>query len=243
MTLIRSCHWLGQPVLAALVLLFALAGNLSAAEIVGRVVGVTDGDTLTLLSAGNVQTRIRLAEIDAPEKSQPYGDRAKQALSDLTFNKDVRVEVVDTDRYGRTVGKIFVGSVAVNAELVRQGAVWVYRQYLHDQSLIGIEEEARTAHRGLWALPEEQRIPPWEWRHAGRANASTPESRDVPRPQIASPTPSKGIESNNHDFQCGEKRYCNQMSSCAEAQFYLHQCGLTRLDGDGDGVPCEKLCR
>lgn len=240
MSLIRFRNVTGQFVLPAITLLLALlAGDLSAAELAGKVVGVTDGDTLTLLSAGNVQTRVRLAEIDAPEKSQPYGDRAKQALSDLTFNKDVRVEVVDTDRYGRTVGKIFVGSMAVNTELVRQGAVWVYRQYLRDQSLLAIEDEARAARRGLWALPEAQRVPPWEWRHAGRGHDSPPDTSSPPT-SIREPAAQPSGTGNYH---CEGKHTCSQMSSCAEARFYLQQCGATRLDGDGDGVPCEKLCR
>jgi len=85
------------------------------------------------------------------------------------------VVVQDTDKYGRTVGRVYVGSLDVNAELVKQGAAWVYRQYLKDQSLLALEEQARAAKIGLWGLPEAQRMPPWEWRHGGAAKAaSTP---------------------------------------------------------------------
>lgn len=84
------------------------------------------GHTHPLLVDGKRQIKVRLAEIDAPEGGQPYGNRAKQELSALTFNKEARVRVQDTDRYGRTVGRVFVGSVDVSAEMVRRGAAWVF---------------------------------------------------------------------------------------------------------------------
>ena len=154
--------------LAALMLLAAQAACASAAEIAGRVVGISDGDTLTVLDAGNRQIRVRLAEIDTPESGQPYGDRARQALSDLAFGKAVRVAVQDTDRYGRAVGRVHEGAVDVNAEMVRRGAAWVFRRYSDDPALLRLEGEARAARRGLWALPEAERVPPWEWRAAAR---------------------------------------------------------------------------
>lgn len=136
----------------------------------GRVVGVSDGDTLTLLVDGKRQVKVRLAEIDAPEGGQPYGNRSKQELSTLAFNKEARVRVQDTDRYGRTVGRVFVGSVDVSAEMIRRGAAWVFRKYAKDASLFKLEEEARGDKRGLWSLPESERIPPWEWRREKRSN-------------------------------------------------------------------------
>ena len=154
---------------ALLLLLAAQAVCASAAEIAGRVVGIADGDTLTVLDAGNRQIRVRLAEIDTPESGQPYGDRARQALSDLAFGKAVRVVVQDTDRYGRAVGRVHEGAVDVNAEMVRRGAAWVFRRYSDDPALLRLEAEARAARRGLWALPEAERTPPWEWRAAARA--------------------------------------------------------------------------
>jgi endonuclease YncB( thermonuclease family) len=151
-----------------LVLLLALTSPVLADELRGQVVGITDGDTLTLLTPERREVKIRLAEIDTPESRQPYGTRARQALSDLAFQRDVRVEVQDTDRYGRTVGRIYAGRVDVNAEMVRRGAAWVYRRYSRDPSLLVLEEEARQARRGVWALPESQRMPPWEWRRERR---------------------------------------------------------------------------
>jgi endonuclease YncB( thermonuclease family) len=142
--------------------LFAVA-SAKAAEYTGKVVAIADGDTLTLL-VDHRQLKIRLAEIDTPERGQPYGSRAKEVLSKLAFGKRARVVVVDRDRYGRTVGRVYVGDMDVNAEMVRRGAAWVYRKYAKDPALFALEAEARKAKRGLWGLPEAERVPPWEWR-------------------------------------------------------------------------------
>ena len=154
-----------------LLCLFLLIGSVPAiAEtLAGMVVGVHDGDTLTLLDNSKRQIKIRLAEIDAPESRQPYGSRAKQELSGLVFGRPAAVQVQDIDRYGRTVGRITVDGLDVNAEMVRRGAAWVYRKYAKDQSLFTIEKQARDAKTGLWALPEADRVPPWEWRKMGKA--------------------------------------------------------------------------
>ncbi len=138
-----------------------LQGGIS--EYHGKVVGITDGDTLTLL-ADQKEIKIRLSQIDTPESGQPYGTRAKQTLSDLAFGKEAIAKVEDVDRYGRSVARVYVGDLDVNAELVRQGAAWVYRKYATDDSLYRIETEARDAKLGLWGLPETERTPPWEWR-------------------------------------------------------------------------------
>ncbi len=154
-------------IILALVVMAAYCPAL-AAEIRGRVVGITDGDTLTLLTEQREQVRIRLSDIDTPERGQPYGDRARQALSDLAFGRRARVEVRDTDRYGRTIGRVFVGSVDVSAEMVERGAAWVFRRYSRDAPLLRLEAQAQADRRGLWALPEAQRVAPWEWRHTER---------------------------------------------------------------------------
>ncbi|HEY8609814.1 MAG TPA: thermonuclease family protein [Roseomonas sp.] len=224
--------------LASILLAAALliASPAWAAELAGRVVGLSDGDTITILTPERQQVRIRLGEIDTPESRQPYGTRARQALSDLVFGKDVRVVVQDTDRYGRTVGRVHAGPLDVNAEMVRQGAAWVYRQYSRDAQLLRLEAEAKAARRGLWALPEAERTPPWEWRAAERNGGGTSPAPAPAPPARSSPAAASG-------FTCGAKQYCREMTSCAEARFYLSQCGLSRLDGDRDGVPCETLCR
>jgi endonuclease YncB( thermonuclease family) len=223
-----------RPALLAVCLFFTLPAW--AETLHGRVVAIQDGDTLTLLTPERQQVRVRLSGIDAPESRQPYGTRAQQEISGLAFQKEVRIEIQDTDRYGRKVGRVYAGAVNVNAELVRRGAAWVYRQYNRDPALPPLEAEARRDRRGLWALPVAEQVPPWDWRRGGRAAApavSTPSS-----PPGQKPPSNSGV-----GFSCGSKRFCSQMTSCAEAQFHLRQCGLSRLDGDGDGVPCESLCR
>lgn len=208
-------------------LLFAfIATTADAATITGKVVGVTDGDTITVLTPLNEQLKVRLTEIDAPEKDQPYGHTSKQSLSELAFDKDVTVETDSKDQYGRTLGRVFVGQTDVNLQLVKNGAAWAYKQYLKDEAIQKAEDEARKAKTGLWALQPDQIMPPWEWRHGG-----TPAEHATPQPAQTSKYP------------CGGKTKCGQMQSCEEAYFYLRSCGLSRLDGDKDGVPCESMCR
>ena len=151
-----------------LLALLLVAGCVQSADTLqGKVVSIADGDTLTLLNSTNQQIKVRLAEIDTPEMGQPYGNRAKQALSGMVFGKEVSVVVQGMDRYGRTVGRVYVDELDVNAEMVRIGAAWVYRQYLKDQSLLKLEGDAREAKVGIWGLLETQQIPPWEWRRSG----------------------------------------------------------------------------
>ncbi len=121
---LRPLRFRGIPLGALLAgsALFLLVQAASARELHGQVVGISDGDTLTLLTEERDQVRVRLAEIDAPERGQPYGASARQALSDLALGKAIRVAVQDTDRYGRAVGRVFAGAQDANAEMVRRGA-------------------------------------------------------------------------------------------------------------------------
>lgn len=147
-----------------------------SADYAGQVIAITDGDTLRVLYRGG-QLKVRLAEIDTPESKQPYGARAKQELSEICFGKQARVVEQDRDRYGRLVGRVYCFTPGVkteidaNSEMVRRGAAWVYRQYARDQELFRLEQEAREVKRGLWSLPEAQRVAPWEWRSSRRLKA------------------------------------------------------------------------
>jgi endonuclease YncB( thermonuclease family) len=135
-------------------------------EISGKVVKSADGDTLTVLDADKVQHKIRLGGIDAPEKGQPFGTKAREALGDKVFGKAVRVEVIDVDRYQREVGRIFLGDRFVNMEMVRDSFAWRYVTYDRPGEFTAAEAEAREHRRGLWADPTP--VPPWEWRRAKR---------------------------------------------------------------------------
>jgi micrococcal nuclease len=143
--------------------MFALGLSFPAlADFTGKVVAVADGDTITVLR-NREQVKVRLMEIDAPEKAQPFGNRSKQLLSALVHGQEVRVMENGQDKYRRTLGRIYRGDMDVNAEMVRQGMAWVYRKYAPKNSpLIEIEAQAKKERRGLWA--DNEPAPPWEWR-------------------------------------------------------------------------------
>lgn len=216
---------------ALFILGVALSGVAAAATVTGKVVAIADGDTLTLLTSDRQQIKVRLAEIDTPERGQPYGTRARQALADLAFGKQATIESREKDRYGRLIGRVRVAGVDVNRELVHRGAAWVYRQYSRDRSLLAVEADARAAKRGLWSLPETQRLAPWDWRKGTKPAALKPYS-GTPLLAAASGT----------QFSCSPRKTCGLMSSCEEARFQLEQCGNSRLDRDNDGIPCESIC-
>jgi endonuclease YncB( thermonuclease family) len=144
----------------------------SAADLSCQVVGVSDGDTITALCQSREQVKVRLAEIDAPEKAQPFGAKSKQSLSDLCFGKQARIASQGRDRYGRTIGRIYCFTPGVkteidaNAEQVRRGFAWVYDRYVTDPDLYPLQDTARAERRGLWA--DSAPTPPWEWRKARR---------------------------------------------------------------------------
>ena len=150
-------------------LLVALACSANAETITGRVVGVADGDTITVLDANKVQHKIRLAGIDAPEKKQTFGQRSKESLSELAFDKTVTVETDKRDKYGRQVGKLLVNGQDVNLVQVERGMAWFYRKYQREQSpndrmlYEAAEDAARADKRGLWR--DADPMPPWEFRH------------------------------------------------------------------------------
>jgi len=154
--------------LAALMLLAVAVCDATAANLFGRVVGVSDGDTVTVLTAENRQYKIRLSGIDAPEKKQAFGAHAKETLVHQLSGHDVVVEWTKIDRYGRIVGKVEVGGVDANLEQVREGSAWVYTQYLRELPLadrklyLEAERMAKAERRGLWR--DEQPQAPWQWR-------------------------------------------------------------------------------
>lgn len=153
------------------VLLVALAcpALVFGADIEGKIVGVTDGDTLTVLHDLE-QIKVRLAEIDTPEKAQPFGQRAKQSLSDLCFNKQARIEDKGHDRYGRTIGRVWCAGVDANAMQVQRGMAWVYDRYVTDRSLYSLQNDARAARRGLWA--DADPVQPWVWRKTKKSKGN-----------------------------------------------------------------------
>ena len=150
-----------------------LSFSVHAELLLGRIVGISDGDTVTLLDANKRQYKIRLTGIDAPEKKMPFGQRSKEYLSDLIFSKDVQVETEKLDRYGRTLGKILFDRKDINLAMINAGLAWHYKKYQQEQSASDrllyshAEDQARLRRIGLWhdATP----TPPWDWRK-GEAN-------------------------------------------------------------------------
>lgn len=152
--------------------LLAVVSLAQAETLVGEVVGLADGDTVTVLDAQRVQHKIRLAGIDAPEKGMPWGQKSKEALSDRVYRLTVTVEWQKHDRYGRLVGKIMVDGRDANLAQVADGMAWHYKDYQNEQTLedrlryAQAELDARNARRGLWAEPEP--VAPWTWRKMKR---------------------------------------------------------------------------
>lgn len=186
-----------------------------------RVVRVIDGDSIVVQSEAN-EVEVRIADIDAPELRQPFGPEARDALANLVDDRDVRLELIGGDAYRRIVANVYLGDRDVAAELVSLGFAWVRRAYTTAARLIDLEEAARAGELGLWSAPEP--MPPWIWRKTGGEGSVV-----APAPEV---TPA-----------CGTKTACSQMTSCEEAIAYLHECKLDGIDGDGDGIPCESLCR
>jgi len=152
----------------ALCLLLISSQTVWADVLVGRVVGIVDGDTLTLLDAANRQHSIRLSAIDAPEMAQPFGNRSKTALSALAVGKDVRAECANRDQYGREVCKILVNGEDINLAQLRSGMAWWNKRFAREQSAEDraayeqAEFQAKIHRMGLWA--SKNPVPPWEWR-------------------------------------------------------------------------------
>jgi len=142
--------------------------------LVGKVVSIADGDTLTVLDASDTQHRIRLSGIDAPESRQAFGTRSRQHLADLDFSKVVTVEYDKRDRYGRTLGKVLIDGRDANLEQIKSGMAWHYKYYENEQppqdrkTYAEAEREARAAKRGLWVDPNP--TPPWDFRR-GRSGS------------------------------------------------------------------------
>jgi len=157
-------------ILQILMLNQAWAGD----TITGKVVSISDGDTITVLDSSKTQHKIRLYGVDCPESHQDFGQKAKQFTSNMVFGQTVSVKSMDTDRYGRTVGLVNIGSKSLNEELVKNGMAWFYGQYCKVSFCSQwnqYQEDARSRNTGLWSMPNP--IPPWEFRRSNKFGSST----------------------------------------------------------------------
>lgn len=148
--------------------------SLACADFSGRVVGVADGDTISVLTKANQLHKVRLIYIDAPESGQAYGAKSKQNLSNLIFNKNVMVKSNTKDQYGRDLGEVYLGDTNINAVQVHHGMAWAYRYYIQRSGkpetykYIDIEKVARSKRAGLWR--DRNPIEPYQFRRNHRSN-------------------------------------------------------------------------
>lgn len=143
------------------VLLF-FSASLFAEPITGKVISISDGDTITIMDSSKTQHKIRLEHIDTPEKKQAFGTKAKQYLSSMIFGKNVKVEIKEKDRYGRYIGTVFLEKKNINLEMIKAGLAWHYKKYSKDKTFAAAEALARKKKTGLWN--DKKPIPPWEFR-------------------------------------------------------------------------------
>ena len=157
---------------AVTMLALCLVFQVQADTLLGKVINVADGDTITVLDDTHTQHKIRLTGIDAPEKRQAFGNVSKQSLADMVAGQSVAVEWVKADRYGRKLGKVLLAGQDANLVQIKRGLAWHYKQYQREQSptdqqsYAAAEIEARAAKLGLWR--DTDPMPPWEFRHKGK---------------------------------------------------------------------------
>jgi endonuclease YncB( thermonuclease family) len=198
-----------------------------AESFVGKVIKATDGDTITVLrndGANKISVKVRLAGIDTPERSQDYGSKAKSALSSKVFGKTVTIRYSEKDRYGRTIGDVYLGDAWINLQMVSEGFAWHYKHYSKDKQLAAAETNARASRKGLWADPKSP-VPPWEFRRGKRtskAKAKAPESGGLRWLNTSS--------GSRHNQGCTYFKNTKRGRMCGPNGGFLHPCiGL----GDG----------
>ncbi|MBL3520276.1 thermonuclease family protein [Arcobacter lanthieri] len=144
-------------------LLFIILSSYSfSLELIGKVVKVSDGDTVTILTKDNIQHKIRLNDIDAPESKQAFGNKSKDNLAKYIAGKTVKVEYKTKDRYKRILGTIYYNNTDINLQQVKDGYAWVYKKYSKNQDYYNAEKVARENKKGLWI--DKNPVAPWEFR-------------------------------------------------------------------------------
>jgi micrococcal nuclease len=217
----------------------------AAAPIEGRVTHVSDGDSLWVRpGTAGAPIEVRLVDIDAPELCQPWGPESKAALQALVAGKAVTLHTVGRDDYGRTLAHLSVDGQDVNAQLVQDGHAWSARGRNDHGPLLKEERSAKALGRGLHA--QRGAVMPRDFRRshgpcvAGDA-ATAPAPAAAPAPAVPGPATAPAAPG---AARCDGRIHCSQMTSCAEATWFLQHCPGVKMDGNGDGVPCEaQWCR
>jgi micrococcal nuclease len=130
----------------------------------GKTTKVLDGDTIDVITDQQKMVRIRLDSIDAPEKSQPFGQKSKDTLESWIGDQDVKVDVKSKDKYGRMIGVVYLEDVNINRALVQKGLAFAFEPFLKDQEILKIQEQAKSSHIGVWSIPESELVKPWDYR-------------------------------------------------------------------------------
>lgn len=248
----NTCHW---RVCAALVLaslwLASARGQPTPVRTAGPVQGVvthvTDGDSLWVTPPGQPGIEVRLRDIDAPEICQVWGEEARRALEALVLGKTVVLRIAGRDTYGRTLGQVQADGVDVARRMVEEGHAWSLRTRWDRGPLVKEERMATALRRGLHGQPGA--VMPRDFRqghgpcvhpsaeHAGDSVPAPPTRPPLPapeRPRATSPATAASA------FRCDGRTHCSQMRSCDEARFFLENCPGVQMDGNRDGVPCER---
>lgn len=225
-----------------LALLLVAAAPAFAAPLQGKVTKVFDGDSLLFQPAGGGKPiEVRLKDIDAPEICQPGGADARDYLQEVVKDKLVTIDGGPVDAYGRTLAVLTVDDMNMNQRLVAEGHAWSARVKWNQGPFVAQEKMATALKRGLHANPGA--VMPAEWRRnkgpctAGGASApasapAAPAARPVRTPPTVAAEPAR--------FKCDGRTYCSQMTSCAEARYFLANCPGVKMDGNRDGEPCEQ---
>jgi micrococcal nuclease len=219
-------------------------------QIEGQVTRVVDGDSLWLTPASGPPLEVRLVGIDAPEGCQAGGTQSRRMLEELVLRRMVSVRSEGRDDFGRTLGTVMLDGLNVNQRLVEEGQAWSYRFKWDQGPYVKQERMAQALQRGVFASADA--VMPREFRRShgpcqtGEAPGLTPAPAASPRspatpapaaPTLPAPPPAASL-------RCDGRTYCSQMTSCAEATWFLRNCPGVKMDGNNDGVPCEQQwCR
>lgn len=206
-------------------LIFSQIPPLVAAErtLACRVVGISDGDTLSCLH-NRTPLKVRLVHIDAPELAQPYGNKAKQALASFLFKNTVTLKTSSYDQYGRMLAEVYVGVQNINLKMVEQGWAWAYTysQPIYQQA----QQQAQKQRLGLWQAKNP--VAPSDWRKIK---------------EVSSHNNALAVKNTQNSANCQQKRSCASFTNFVTANQYFRQCNAQYMDGNGDGIPCNRLYR